>query len=243
MCLSSFDPAVSRPQLLQSFLLYLQFMAVNCLDGALHLPDCINCISFSSNIMLWWWGWVGGVGGARTFHLCAVTPCRLVGNQCPAHLLYGLWLSHSHVLGERSSLGDGGHFAEPYPPPLHPPPTHTPPPLLLVLVEGKMTICCPSCPVTGQQPSLMAQFHCPLSALDFKVCVYVCVCMCREASALHLTCIRGDCVHGPDVCVSSFVLICHCVRLRAGSSRVSASRRAKYCEQLPVGDPERTHPE
>lgn len=164
----------------------------------------------------------------ENFHLCAVTPCRLAGNQCPAHLLYGLWLSHSHVLGERSLLGDGGHFAE----------LHSPTPFLLVLVEGKMTICCPSCPVTGQQPSLMAQFHCPLSVRDSRVCV------CVETIALPLTCVRGIVCRTSSTRVSRFVFICLCVRvcLCTVNVSVSASRRAKYCEELPVGVPERTHP-
>lgn len=57
-----------------------------------------------------------------------------------------------------------------------PNPASSPPPSLeLVLVEGKMTICRPSCPVTGQQPSTVVQFHCPLSALE---CVLVCTCLC-----------------------------------------------------------------
>ena len=114
----------------------------------------------------------------ETFHFCAVTPCRLADNQCPAHLLYGLWLSHSHVLGERCFARRRRPlcWASPLTPSLHP--------SLVVLVEGKMTICCPSCPVTGQQPSLMAQFHCPLSAWDSEcMCVCVCVCVCVRACA------------------------------------------------------------
>lgn len=69
------------------------------------------------------------------------------------------------------------------------------PPSWLVLVVGKMTICCPSCPVTGQQSSLMAQLHCPLSVWP---CVWV-----------YLIC-EIDCILTFYSWVLKFVLICLC---------------------------------
>lgn len=69
------------------------------------VPSLGQIVCFTQGVLVW-----------ETFHFCAVTPCRLADNPCPAHLLYGLWLSHSHVLGERCSLG-GVHTEPPPSPP------------------------------------------------------------------------------------------------------------------------------
>lgn len=115
--------------------------------------------------------WSRHFTGPAELSRSVATPHRLSGNQCPAHLLYGLWLRHSHVLDQWSYCSDWDHSAEPCPHSTRTPHHSS----LLALVEGKMTICCPSCPVNGQQPSLMAQFHSPLSAWDIELecaCVY-----------------------------------------------------------------------
>lgn len=115
----------------------------------------------------------------ETFHFCAVTLCRLADNHCPAHLLYGLWLSHSHVglLGERCSLGDGDHSAEPHPsPPLHP--------SILAGVSGREDD-----HLLPQLPSDWTTAFPYGTVPQSIVCLRLCVCVCVQARTLHLTCV------------------------------------------------------
>lgn len=136
----------------------------------------------------------------ENFHFCAVTPCRLADNQCPAHLLYGLWLSHSHVLGERSSLADGGRSAEPHPPSL--PPSPAPPHLSSSLLAG----------VSGREddhllPQLPSDWTTafPYGTVPLSIVCLRLVGVCAEASTSHLTCLRVI-VSGP------FFFCCCCSR-------------------------------
>lgn len=122
---------------------------------------------------------------ARSFHLCAVTPQRLVANQCPAHLLYGLWLSHSHVLVERSSFNDGGHFAE----------TPPPPPTLL-----------PAAGVSGREDDhLLLQLPSDWTTAFPYGTVPLSIVSCRLGSVCVRACVQGN------QCIASNVYYMDCV--------------------------------
>lgn len=80
---------------------------------------------------------------------------------------------------------------------------------LLVLVERKKTICCPSCPVSGQQSSCMAQFHCASYFIAFNVWDGLCssisyVCVLR----FNLSVCECLCAVNIYVCLKESQVLC-----------------------------------
>lgn len=108
---------------------------------------------------------------SETFHFCAVTLYRPADNRCSAHLFYRLWLSHSHVLGERPSLGDRDHSTEP-----------RPSSLLAGVREDDHLL--------PQLPSDWTTAF-PYGTVPLSIVCLSLLSVCLQASALHLTCVRG----------------------------------------------------
>ena len=105
------------------------------------------------------------------------------------------------------------------------------PDTLWLLVEGKRTICCSSCPVTGQQPSPLGPLpHCPLSQPS-RPCLCVCV-RTRWTSVPSFktsTCmslfffLRDLLMMIVHVCVFVCVCVCMCVCVHVCAQRDSVS--------------------